>query len=491
MHPAVIEVKQQILSLGKDSVIYGMGSVITRFIGLFTLPLFTAYLKPEEYGVLAMLALLTMVAQPVFSLGLSAAMGPSYFEHDNHLNKSEVVWSVFFINIISAILLAAIAWLFPEMLGLLVRLPAEYAPLVGLTLTGCALTILVTSFTQRVQFEKQAKLYTAATLATALVAIFVSVIMVVLMGWGVKGMVIGQLAGNLVTFLVFLIIGIKTTQPAISFVRVRELLRLGLPLVPSFAFLFILMNANKYILEWHAGLSAVGVYSVGFGIGTAISIVTGGIATAWYPFFMSYMTRPSEARVIFGRIFTYYIFGVGLTSLWFFLIAKPTTLLLTQEAFHGSYIVVGFVALAYFAQTIFNFFLPGIYFQKQIRYVSIVQGLAALISLPINFLLITNFGVLGAAIGLAAGNFLMAGMMYGWNFLNRDRYPIVTYEWGRVFAFALFAVVAFALYLQLPSTTTNGEITKSILMSALTLSGMLFLLNKDERKFLIKKIIGK
>ena len=74
--------RQVILSLAKDSMVYGVGSVITRFIVLITLPLFTTYLKPEEYGVLAMLAILTMLAQPVFSLGLSAAMGPSYFEED-------------------------------------------------------------------------------------------------------------------------------------------------------------------------------------------------------------------------------------------------------------------------------------------------------------------------------------------------------------------------------------------------------------------------
>lgn len=476
--------KQQILSLGKDSVIYGVGSVITRFIGLFTLPLFTAYLKPEEYGVLAMLALLTMVAQPVFSLGLSAAMGPSYFERDNHLNKSEVVWSVFFINILSGILLVAIAWLFPITLGRLVRLPAEYASLVGLTLTGCALTILVTSFTQRVQFERQAKLYTAATLATALIAILVSVIMVIFMGWGVKGMVIGQLAGNLVTFLVFLIIGLKTTKPAINFVRTRELLRLGLPLVPSFAFLFILMHANKYILEWHAGLNAVGIYSVGFSIGMAISIVTGGIATAWYPFFMTYMERQSEARVIFGRIFTYYIFGVGFISLLFFLIAKPTILLLTQEAFHDSYIVVGFVALAYFAQTIFNFFLPGIYFKKQIRYVSIVQGLAALISFPINFLLIIHLGVLGAAIGLFLSNFLMAGMMYGWNYLNRAKYLVIEYEWARITSFLVIFITIYFANEMIMVNTIITLISKAVTLSITSLTLMLMILSPSERNFL-------
>ena len=194
-------------------MIYGLGSVITRFIGLFTLPLFTTYLKPEEYGVLAMLALLTMLAQPVFSLGMSAAMGPSYFERDNPQNKSKVVWSVFAINVVSSTMLFTAAWVIPVTLGQLVRLPSEYAPLVCLSLTACALNILVTSFTQRVQFEKQAKLYVAATISTALTAILVSVITVIFLGLGVKGMVIGQLAGNTVTFLLICLSASKLLSP--------------------------------------------------------------------------------------------------------------------------------------------------------------------------------------------------------------------------------------------------------------------------------------
>ncbi len=472
-------------------MIYGVGSVITRFIGLFTLPFFTTYLKPEEYGVLAMLALLTMLAQPVFSLGLSAALGPSYFERDDSLNKSKVVWSVFAINIVSSTLLVTAAWLIPVTLGQLVRLPSEYAPLVGLTLTGCALTILVTSFTQQVQFEKQAKFYVAATLASALTAILVSVTTVIFLGLGVKGIVIGQLAGNTVTFLAFLLIGLKATKPAASYTIAKELLRQGLPLVPSFAFLFVLMHANKYILEWHAGLDAVGIYSIGFNFGMVISIVTGSIATAWYPFFMSYINRQQDARLIFGRIFTYYVFGVGLICLLIYLVAKPSVMLLTQEVFHDAYIVVGLVAMANFAHTVFNFFLPGIYFQKELKYVSIMQGLSALISLPVNYYLIASLGLLGAGIGLAVNNLLMAGLMYGWNYLNRARYLIVAYEWGRIFYFVVLALLVVVSYMQLPVTTVPGEIVKSTSMSALVLLSMTFLLNKSERLFLIQTVRNK
>lgn len=479
--------KQQILSLGKDSLIYGVGSVITRFIGLFTLPLFTAYLTPEEYGVLAMLALLTMVAQPLFSLGLGAAMGPCYFERDDVQNKSTVVWTTFFIHTLSSAFLIVIAWTYPAFIAKLVRLSEEHNLLIGLSLTGCAFTIIATAITARVQFEKQAKLYVVVTLITALTAIMVSIITVVVLGWGVKGMVIGQLSGNAITLLAFIFIALRNTRLFVSSAIAKELVRIGFPLIPSFAFIFIIMHGNKYILEWKSGLDAVGIYSIGFNLGMTISIVTSGIATAWFPFFLKYINRQSEAEEIFSRIFTYYVFGVGLLALFYFIFAKLVVVSLTAEAYHSAYHLVGFIAIANFSQTLFGFFLPGLYFNKEVKYVSIVQGVAALISLPLNYYLIIEMGVLGAAIGLAISNTLMAALMYGWNIVNKSRYPHVKYEWVRVLGFLAMACGVYVVNEYISVATIFNEIVKSVSITALAITATYFLLTCSERKFLLSR----
>ena len=481
--------KNEILGLGKDSIIYGAGSAITRSLGFITLPLFTRYLTPEEYGVLAMLALLAMVAQPVFSLGLSAAMGLSYFEKDDQTSKSKVVRSVFSINVASASLLILLSWTFPVFLGAVVRLPAEYSFLVGLSLTGTALTILVTSFTQRVQFEKQARLYVLITMATALTSILVSVYTVVFLGWGIIGMVYGQLAGNLISFLAFSVAGLKGTVPAVSLRTIKDVLQVGLPLVPSFAFLFVLMHSNKYILEWQAGLGAVGTYSIGFNIGMVISIITGGIATAWYPFFMSYMNRQNQVRVVFGRILTYYFLTIGLLCTAFFVFAKPVVQLLTHESFFDAYKVVGFVALANFSQVLFNFFLPSLYYNKEVKYVSVVQGLAALLSLPISYLLIKQYSILGAAISIFIANFIMAIFLYLWNKLYAKKQLVVDYEWRRISCISAVLTLIVIIYFGVPSYSLSLELTKSVAFLLFSIASVYYLLSDSERQVILT-IIG-
>lgn len=435
--------REELSRLGKDSIVYGFGTVVTRFVSLVTLPLFTAYLSPQEYGVLAMLAMLNMVAHPVFSLGLSAAMGPSYFKSESADLRSQVVWAVFLITAVSATVLVVLAWVLDASLGRLIKVPSEYHFLVSVSLTGTALTILTTSFSHRLQFERKAGLYVVITITTGLVAILISIYTVVFYGMGARGMIYGQVAGNLTTLIAFLLVGVTQTAPSINLRIIKDLLKTGLPLVPSFAFLFVLMHANKYILEWYHGLGHVGVYSIAHNLGMALGIVVSAIQVAWYPFYMRYMSKQAEAEFIFGKIFSYYVLGVGVLTLMFFIFAKPVVLILTAPSYAEAYLAVGLVASAYFFTGIYSLLLPGLYFKNEVGVQSLIQGIAVAVCIPISFPLIENLGVLGAGLSVSIGHLLMALFTGLWNFYRRREYISVRYEWFRVGGFAgFFGVVS-------------------------------------------------
>lgn len=130
-------------------------------------------------------------------------------------------------------------------------------------------------------------------------------------------MVYGQVSSNLLALSSFLILRLINTVPRIKRKGIAELLGLGLTMIPSFAFLFLLMHANKFILEWQHGLDAVGIYSICFNLGLVLSVVVNGIGTAWYPFFMGYIGKENHAAILFGKIFTYYIVGIRFLTLYF------------------------------------------------------------------------------------------------------------------------------------------------------------------------------
>jgi O-antigen/teichoic acid export membrane protein len=451
-------VKNKILNLGKDAIVYGCGSAITSFLGLFLLPIFTSYLNPKEYGVIAILALITLVAQSVFSLGLSLAMAPKYFDCDDSINKNKVVWTIFIINITSISILLFLSWLFINQIANMVGLSDEFIPLITLSLIGCSLVILANPFALVVQYEKQSVIYVMVTFTTAIIAIIVSGVTVVFFHWGIKGMVIGQLAGNAANFVIFFFIILNKNKPAISIPMGKDLLQKSLPLIPGFIFLFLLMHGGKFILGLHDGLNDLGIYSIGFNLGMTISIVTGGIVTAWHPFFMNYIKRPHEAEIIFGRIFTYYIFGSGLLSLIYFMAAKLTVMILTNEAFYDSYKVVGLVATGNYFMGMYRFFLTGMYLKNELYMQSIIQGVAFLLLIPIMFFFVIYIGVIGAALSVAIGHFLLAFLAFYWNIYRRNRYISIKYEWRRIYYFSFIYITTSLLFLTISFDTILGNL---------------------------------
>lgn len=480
--------KEPIVTLGKNTLIYGIGTMLTRFIHLLLLPVFTRYLTPEDYGVIAILALLGFVAQPLFSLGFNASIGPCYFEGNNIRRKASAVWTAFAILLISSLLLTAVAWLFPSELSWIAFQAYDYSWFVSLYLFGVAFNIISVPFTLRLQFEQRATLFVVLTLISTFVTIGFSVYMVVFLRWGVEGVVWGRLIGQAVNFFLFMICSSLNMKFKIDLKIARELLRMGLPLVPSFAFLFILQQSNKYILQWFRGLDEVGIYSIGFNLGMVMNVLVGAFTTAWYPYFMSFMEKQDEAGKLFGTITTYYVLGCGSICILFFIAAKPVVMLMTQPAFYNAYIVIGFSALAAFFVGLFNLFLPGVYFSKELKYVSLMQGIAAVVSILMNLILIPPFGIFGAAIALAAGYAVMAIMQHLWNLNRREYYIKIVYDWRRVSKFMSIFIFISLLSIIYRRFTLNCEITLSIILFLLFILTISKILNTNEKKMLFSLI---
>jgi O-antigen/teichoic acid export membrane protein len=197
---------------------------------------------------------------------------------------------------------------------------------------------------------------------------------------------------------------------------------------------------------------------------------------------MSFFERQEEASDIFGRLFTYYVLGFGGLCLFFFVMARPVVLLMTQPAFHQAYLTVGLSATAQFLIGAFSFLLPGIYFAKEMKYVSLVQAIATLASVVLNYTLIRNFGVLGAALGLALGMLVLVVVQHQWN--RRRRYLPVRYEWARIRVFGIVFLGYAIVTLSDVGLFGGGLLVFVGILGALIPGWLYFLLTTEERGLL-------
>lgn len=474
-------IRQQLGRLAKNSLIYGVGQVLNRFISFLLLPVFTSYLTPTDYGVISILGLVVFALTPVFSLGFGTATGICYYEGNNQERKETTIWTAFILLVGSTSILAVLGIVFGRQISWLAFLTPDHDYLVTLSLLSTALSILVMPFTLYLQFEEKVKTFVTLTTISTLISIGVSVMMVVVLEKGIQGLIEGRVIAQAAGLALYLLPVVPKLKFRFRWRLSKELLRLGAPLIPAFVFLFILQQVNKYILQWFGGLEVVGVYSVGYNIGLVMGLVVAGFTNAWYPYFMSFIDKKDEACTLFGRILTYYVFGFGTLSLFFYACAKPVVMIMTQPEFHEAYKVVGLSATAQFLIGVFSLLLPGMYFAKEVKYQSLVQAAAAFITVGLNFLFIPLFGLLGAAVSLMLGYLAMVILQQIWNFRRKHVYLEVQYQWNRVLWFTLIYLGYGTVMLWERNFSLLIEISLSLVAATLLLIMLYTLLNTTEK----------
>jgi O-antigen/teichoic acid export membrane protein len=462
------------------TMVYGLGEALNRFANLLLLPLFTAYLSPADYGIIALLAFIPFLARPVFSLGLDTAVGIAYFERPDDAHRSAVIWTA--IGVLGASVAVLLATALPGA-GAISRVmlrSGEHAELVTLAVLSGAASILVQPFMQRLQFQGRARLYVLVSAVSTLSGIGLAVLLVVGSGRGVRGWVEADLAAKALTLALFALPVIVSSRPRFDRAVAAHLVRLGVPMVPSFAFIFVLLQGNKYILQLVSGLAALGVYNVGFNLGmAALGMPVAAFQRAWMPHFMAYVDRREDARTAFGRVMTWYVFGFGTLSLLAIIVARPVVMIMTQPEFHGAYQSLGLAAAAQFILGAFLVLLPGAYFAKDVRALALTQAAAALVSIVASTLLILWLGILGAGLGLVAGAAAQALLQLRRN--RRRAYLEVAYDGAALARFGTLYLIVAGLMLVPRELTLPAELALSAAASLVVVPAAFLLLNREEQ----------
>jgi len=158
-------------------------------------------------------------------------------------------------------------------------------------------------------------------------------------------------------------------------------------------------------------------------------------------------------------------------------------MIMTQPEFYEAYKVMGLSAGASFISGIFFILLPGIYFAKDVRYVTIVQIVSTAIAIVFNFVFIHLYGLLGAALALLLGFATMVLGLMVWNYLQKHRYVQVLYEWRRILQFSVIYVLYGVLMLWERHFSLPGELLVSLIATCLLPFFIYSLLKSNERTY--------
>src|SRR5215470_12947156 len=87
-------------------VIYGFGNAGTRVVGFLLIPVYSRFLSPADYGVLALVGMFGQILYAVMNMGQSSALFRTYFAHDDPKEYDTVITTSLWLIIGLAMLLS-------------------------------------------------------------------------------------------------------------------------------------------------------------------------------------------------------------------------------------------------------------------------------------------------------------------------------------------------------------------------------------------------
>ena len=85
----------QLGRLGRHSLIYGIGGLVSRIVAVLLLPVYTHYLTPADYGKIETLLALTTVLGIILRAGISSAFFRFYFDAQDPVARRTVLRTSF------------------------------------------------------------------------------------------------------------------------------------------------------------------------------------------------------------------------------------------------------------------------------------------------------------------------------------------------------------------------------------------------------------
>lgn len=432
---------RRILGLLSDSAVYGFSSLIGQVVGFLLLPLYTRFLSPADYGVLAMLAIVTMLFGPVANLGMTSAIFRRFHREKHELRRQTVsVTGLVSVALASAALLLATQLLAPAIAALVVG-DVDKSPLVRLTLLSVALASVSEVPVVILRARRRVILLALMNLARLCVNVGVTVALVVGARLGVLGVVLGTLAGDALLLVPLLTVTRSWFRGRFSPDMWRRMISYGLPFLPHRIQAAAIVLFGQYAVRSMLGLDQAGLYNVAVKFAAPIAFVVNAVQSAWVPYKFQMHAEERDPAGFFRTAVSYYFVGLGYlwvgVSVW----GPEVVRLFTPADYHSAALLVPAVGLIPVAQGLHFMLGTGLELSDDTRPLPLVSLLGLVTVVVATYLLIGPLGAWGAAYATVCGWAAMAAVMYH---VAQRRYA-VHYDWFVLGSVGLAAVAMVSL----------------------------------------------
>lgn len=425
--------------LAKNTAIVSIGKICTQLITFFLLPVYTAVLSNEEYGVVDLLNTLTSLLLPIATLQIE--QGVFRYLIDCRENKEKQT------TLITTIIRFMIIQLIICIIIFLCASPFIHNEYKYFLMANLVMGMFSTILLQICRGLGDNPTYAIGSFITGALTVVLNVIFIVSFHWGAYGMLGATAISNLLcSVYIFMKKKIyKYIKPKqYDKTTLKEIIKYSVPLIPNMISWWIVSASDRTIISAVIGIAQNGIYSA--------ANKFSGVFTTLYSVFNLTWTESASINInsedrdeFFSKILDFVIRFFGCLCLGTIAVMPFVFNILINEKFAEAYYQIPILILG----SVFNIlvsFIGSIYVAKKLtKEIAKTSVIAAIINIGVNVVLIKSIGLYAASISTVIAYVLM--FIYRW--IDVKKY--VKFNVNKILMFVLiimYGVTIFTYYLR-------------------------------------------
>lgn len=466
--------------LTKDTAIYGISTMVGRFLNFILVPLYTNIFLPADYGIIQLIYAYMAILNIVFIYGLDSAY--LKFASFKDIGDEKDNFSTPYISVFTtSLLISFLIIINSDAIGSSLRIPSEYTYLIYLAAAILFLDANVVIPFLKLRLDRRAKIFSLFRIINICVNVLLNIYLILILKWGIEAILISNLVASSVSLLLVSFTIIKNFRIKFHLTLFKRLFKFGIPFLPAGFAIMLIQVIDVPILEKLTDLQTVGIYKANYKLGIFMMLFVNMFQFAWQPFFLQNAKEPN-AKEMFSKVLTYFtLVGSIILVLLSLFISDLARIQIAGFSFIGSQYwaglhIVPIILLAYLINGMHTIFSAGIYIEEKSIYVPVITGTGAVVNVALNFLLIPVLSLTGAAIA-ALVSYLFIGLGY---YYVAQKFFNVKYELKRIGHIFIAIFLVGIVFYYLDSTDNLLFHYKLMLLILFSLYIYFVAVNRDE-----------
>ncbi len=475
---------KDLFNTAKHTIIYSIGNLSVKLVGFVLLPLYTTYLTTSDYGFLAIIEAIAQFSIAILGFRLSTAMLRWASAEKNSKKQKEIIFTALSSSLIILSPFILSFFIFADYFSEIVFNTSSYTKYIFFISIYIFFEIYNIFILDLLRLRDKSILYISIVLVKLLFSLCLNIYFVGFAKIGVDGIILSMIISSLVfSFATFPFV-ISQIKFRFNIKTAKEMFSYGFPLIFATISSMVLTLADRFVIKHYFSLSEVGVYNLGYKIASVINVVfIQSFQMGFLPIAFK-MFEKKNAKEFFSKVLSYFTFILVLGIILISLFSKEIILLLSKDTdYYEAYKIVPLISITFLMKGIYYIFSLGLHFVKKTKYNSFIVLIGAIINIILNFILIPNYNIYGAATASIISSIVIMYLYYYYS--QREYY--VKYEISRllIVVFSSFILISSIYFINLESVILEIGFKMALFIAYPFVLLLLGFFTKSEKKKLV------